>query len=597
VVAIFTDFEHCDEWYRYTPKSRWHTLASFEATYSDATLYAVTGTLEFVNHCRKLTPVETGWYIGLSLQEKPGESMQAPPWRWYYLSHSSFGGVTNGRFWCGTNSEVHHPPEESTSGRRVRHYLKPLIKGREHQPPDDPEATHEGLAYMGKALHPGGFFPVTCPRVKVVSPCVFSSTKWVLRALTVHEVAGCCDVPEAIINTLSPVLVERCSVSAMPFLFTSPAKILGGFVEALMLPQPLPEERQPLSTPNATPPSATIVREEEGHAEAPTERPLPELLYGRDKAAKNDDAAVNVGYWDDEIVKPWIRDPGFTRRVRAHLASKGVLPMEAFRKLALRTWRRNVWRSFRRYMRQRSDDWTSLPDDPGAVHDWKLTMEGARDCLVRCMGASWWEWMAGSHLLFWRWPQESQVWARDGLPIPLERLLTPYRKPQPREANPNVVTAVRAKLDKFRNKGYVVKGTVESLTSYFTVPKGDGDVRIVFDRTKSGLNDVIWTPTFSLPSADTLLATLEPGTWMADIDVGEQIYNFQLDPNIRPYCGLDLSPYYPDATAWEYWCQCVMGLKSSPYGCVRMDHLGDEVNRGNPQSPFNPFRYDFVRLN
>ncbi len=99
----------------------------------------------------------------------------------------------------------------------------------------------------------------------------------------------------------------------MPFLFTSPAKILGGFVEALMLPQPLPEERQPPSTPNATPPSATIVREEEGHAEAPTERPLPELLYGRDKAAKNDDAAVNVGYWDDEIIKPWIWDPGFTR--------------------------------------------------------------------------------------------------------------------------------------------------------------------------------------------------------------------------------------------------------------------------------------------
>jgi hypothetical protein len=95
-----------------------------------------------------------------------------------------------------------------------------------------------------------------------------------------------------------------------------------------------------------------------------------------------------------------------------------------------------------------------------------------------------------------------------------------------------VVTAVRAKLDKFRNKGYVVKGAVESLTSYFTVPKGDGDVRVVFEGTKSGLNDVIWTPTFSLPSANTLLATLEPGTWMADIDVGEQFYNFQLDPNI-----------------------------------------------------------------
>jgi hypothetical protein len=39
-----------------------------------------------------------------------------------------------------------------------------------------------------------------------------------------------------------------------------------------------------------------------------------------------------------------------------------------------------------------------------------------------------------------------------------------------------------------------------------------------------------------------------------------------------------------------------MGLWSPPY-TIRMDMLGDEVMRGCPHIPFNPFFYDDVRLN
>lgn len=230
-------------------------------------------------------------------------------------------------------------------------------------------------------------------------------------------------------------------------------------------------------------------------------------------------------------------------------------------------------------------------------HDWETTKEAARDCISRCMNASWWEWSAGSRLLFWRRPRESQEWARDGLPITLTRTPTPYRRPQPKEPDSGIVAAVRSKLEKFRSKGYISKGMVTGLTSYFMVPNGDGDARVVFDGTKSGLNEVIWTPSFSLPSANTLLSALEPGTWMADIDIGEQFYNFLLDPKVRPYCGLDLSPYFLEVKTWEHWCRCSMGIKASPYGCVRMDQLRNEVARGDPRSPHNPFRYDTVRLN
>jgi hypothetical protein len=208
------------------------------------------------------------------------------------------------------------------------------------------------------------------------------------------------------------------------------------------------------------------------------------------------------------------------------------------------------------------------------------------------MWTDWWEWTVGSRLLFWRWPHESQIWARDGLPIHVTAKPSPYRKPQSKERDPEVAAAVRKKLDKFRSKGYINKGTVQGLMTYFTIPKGEGDVRLVFDGTKSGLNNVLWVPSFALPSVNSLLAAHEPGTWMADIDVAEQFYDFLLNPNIRPYCGIDLGPYYPELTTWEMWYRCMMGIKTSPYGCIRMDLLGDEVNQGNHLSPFNPFHYD-----
>ena len=64
-------------------------------------------------------------------------------------------------------------------------------------------------------------------------------------------------------------------------------------------------------------------------------------------------------------------------------------------------------------------------------------------------------------------------------------------------------------------------GTVDSLTPFFTVPKGDGDVRVVFDGTRSNLNRALWAPSFILPTISSLLRTTEAGTWMADIDIRE----------------------------------------------------------------------------
>ncbi len=40
-----------------------------------------------------------------------------------------------------------------------------------------------------------------------------------------------------------------------------------------------------------------------------------------------------------------------------------------------------------------------------------------------------------------------------------------------------------------------------------------------------------------------------------------------------------------------------MGLATSPHGCVKMQMLAEELVRGNPGCPLNPFFFDQVRLN
>ncbi len=80
---------------------------------------------------------------------------------------------------------------------------------------------------------------------------------------------------------------------------------------------------------------------------------------------------------------------------------------------------------------------------------------------------------------------------------------------------------------------------------------------------------------------------------MADIDIGEQFYNYCLDPALQSYCGVGVSPYFDDATAWELWTRCVFGLKTSPNGWIRMEMLGDEVTKGcYASSPDNSFHFD-----
>ena len=162
-----------------------------------------------------------------------------------------------------------------------------------------------------------------------------------------------------------------------------------------------------------------------------------------------------------------------------------------------------------------------------------------------------------------------------------------------------------------RDRGYLDNGEViVSLTSFFDVPKGESDIRMVYDGTKCGLHRAVWIPSFFLPNVQSHLRAVEEGTFMCDVDLGEMFLNFMVHPSMRKYLGVDLTPHQLDfenlssseiadtlGRIWVCWNRIAMGLTWSPYQAVRSLHLAEEVIRGDRLDPNNVFRWDRVRLN
>ena len=130
-----------------------------------------------------------------------------------------------------------------------------------------------------------------------------------------------------------------------------------------------------------------------------------------------------------------------------------------------------------------------------------------------------------------------------------------------------------------RSRGYINTGGVKSITAFFNVPKGDADIRMVYDATKCCLNAALWTPNLFLPTIDSILRNAD-----GDIDLGEMFLNYWLDEELRPYAGVDVSALgerivledgsidfiVTDAKKkiWERWERMLMRVPLSPYLCI-----------------------------
>ena len=100
--------------------------------------------------------------------------------------------------------------------------------------------------------------------------------------------------------------------------------------------------------------------------------------------------------------------------------------------------------------------------------------------------------------------------------------------PQSKDAQPKIKdeelkAKIKEKLKNVIEKGYIEITDIQMVKSImymFDVVKGD-DICMVYDGSKSDLNDALWTPWFALPTIDTMTRWTLAGTWLADNDYGK----------------------------------------------------------------------------
>jgi hypothetical protein len=107
----------------------------------------------------------------------------------------------------------------------------------------------------------------------------------------------------------------------------------------------------------------------------------------------------------------------------------------------------------------------------------------------------------------------------------------------------------------------------------------------VYDATENRLNECVWSPSFWLPTIDSLVRAVDQDLWMTDRDVGDMFLNFQLHGTTRPFTGVDLSSLYESdedvGPRWAVWDQNLMGFAASPYNSIRMALVAEEICRGD----------------
>jgi hypothetical protein len=124
-------------------------------------------------------------------------------------------------------------------------------------------------------------------------------------------------------------------------------------------------------------------------------------------------------------------------------------------------------------------------------------------------------------------------------------------------ANPLFAKKERSKVFKVIKKGYlrpVHRSELKSLMHYFSVPKGENDIRMVYDGSKCLLNAATFAPWFAVPTSSTLERTVLPHTIQGDNDFGDMFLNFQLHKEMQKYTGVDARDLLTNVEA-KTWMQ------------------------------------------
>jgi hypothetical protein len=159
------------------------------------------------------------------------------------------------------------------------------------------------------------------------------------------------------------------------------------------------------------------------------------------------------------------------------------------------------------------------------------------------------------------------------------------------------------KVITFRYLVHTALAALKGLMHFFSVDKGGTDIRIVYNGTKSGLNEATWIPWFAISSSSTLERVVIPGSVQADNDFEDMLLNFVLYEDLQEYTGVGVSGLFTDEqdteAQWKYvkWDRPAMGLTGLPYTCFQGACRVKRVALGDRGSNGNPFQWDTVVTN
>jgi hypothetical protein len=583
---------------------KWLEMMRLEFQGEDKELMVITGEKDLgssKDRGRRIAPgLETGHFIAGG----PMSSM--------WISHKHVGGALEQGWtfsfnWCLTPEEENGILEQVEVKAELGDYLSTITDGLTCQQPSS-----------GK---PGGSLKWGAKGGRVRAKCVFSPTGWVERSMSMDEVLDVYDVGRSERAAMKLVWGEYKEKWSWAFTRQIPMRVLLRCLEVVL--------HQQEGTPGRRRNGNTLVKgeekrrclgiEDEDRVEAMELQVLGMLpkestvrgTKGAEKAndkleAKNDHAQAQVEEWNRRALAYLIKGEALTSRQSRAL--------DVVRRAMLRRYRHykyGVIRSFRLFMKKKhginwmEDMWKEGRKRRGKKEIGRDYTVGL-DAIHRASNASFWDWSDGSTVFFWRWPEELQDELRDGMQVWFRKQDLPTfwgRQRWPTDEKER--SQLKEKIGKVLSRRYVSEGYVSSLTGFFAVPKGTDDIRVVYDATRSGLNDAIWAPNFFLPTIDSVLSRADENTYFGDIDVGEMFLNYFLDSRLRPRAGVDVTEL---ASAFKVnlkpgqrwilrWERSLMGVRSSPFNCVRIYLLGEEIIRGDRHATSNPFRWDYVVMN
>lgn len=591
--------------------TKWELFARAVRHHSGDALLLVDG--GWLGHYQEA--VETDSVNGVILTR--GLRRHVPDWLSQTLSqpHTTVGGVTtaSGRFtFLARTAFCDTPPLPPSVCRDVSTVLEDAPLGRDCAALKG-EVTPLRVAFLDPletVIHGRGLVPWPVPpSLHVQTPSMFvPSGRWVERRLTWKERLAVHDIPlgvtAAFPSAQSALLTGLRPIGLYRWALTTWGGLTGGVVISS-----ISEESDEAQNGEETPlqgGATTGLESEEDDLKHRLE------VIAKDKrektATKADDAAVPVELWRTHLIvyfpRPLTEDE---RGNLDRLAGK-------LENLGLRRWRRNLWKEWRATTNRQSKEvrnkWKEI-EGAGWRHNYRVwhaqrkmilkgEMDFGRELLEKIGSATWWDWAGGSVLFHWRWPPGYRRVAKSGLKVLFTGRKPTTKKRQSKERNEEQRRKIQEKVVKVLQRRYLGTGVVKSLISFFAVPKGKHDIRVVYDGTSSGLNQVIWVPRFPLPTLQRHLRQVDGSTHMADADLGEMFLNFPLHELLKELCGVDLTQHVPvekGGRHWVRWQRAAMGLRSSPYQCTQGGQWALEMALGDRMDEGNVFRWSYVQLN